>query len=90
MGDENLEEQLSEHRKQIDFLDDKIIEKLNERARIVLEIREIKNQANLPILDSQREQEIMTKMTLKNNGPLGNQDLQEIYRHILHYMRNFE
>ena len=90
MGDENLEEQLSEHRKQIDFLDDKIIEKLNERARIVLEIREIKNQANLPILDSQREQEIMTKMTLKNNGPLGNQDLKEIYRHILHYMRNFE
>ncbi len=89
MGDE-LEEQLFKHRKQIDILDDKIIEKLNERAKIVLEIREIKNQANLPILDSQREQEIMTKMTLKNNGPLRNEDLQEIYRNILHYMRNFE
>ncbi len=90
MGDENLEAQLCKQRKQIDALDDKIIEKLNERAKIVLEIREIKSKANLPILDSQREQEIMTKMNLRNNGPLKNQDLQEIYKNILHYMRNFE
>jgi chorismate mutase len=85
-----MEEQLNSFRKQIDSLDQKITEQLNERARIVLEVREIKNQAKLPICDPQREQEIFTRLALTNKGPLSDDDLKEIYRNILHYMKNFE
>lgn len=84
------EEQISEFRKQIDTLDDQITKQLNERAKIVLAIRELKHQAKLPLLDPQREQEILTRMALSNAGPLSDDDLKEIYRNVLYYMRNFE
>lgn len=84
------EEQISGFRRQIDALDEKITQDLNERAKLVLAIREIKNQANLPIFDPQREQEILTRMALANQGPLSDEDLKEIYRNVLYYMRNFE
>lgn len=84
------EEQISGFRQQIDALDAKITQNLNERAKLVLAIRELKNQANLPIFDPQREQEILTRMALTNQGPLSDDDLKEIYRNVLYYMRNFE
>jgi chorismate mutase len=84
------EQQISSYRQQIDALDEKITEHLNERARIVLEIRELKNRANLPIHDPQREQEILTRLALTNSGPLSDDDLKEIYRNVLYYMKNFE
>ena len=84
------EKQISEFRKQIDSIDDLITAQLNERAKVVLEIRELKNQAQLPLVDPQREQEIFTRMTLANKGPLPNDDLKEIYKNVLHYMKNFE
>ena len=84
------EQQIAEFRKQIDALDDEIAQHLSERAKIVLAIRELKNRANLPLFDAQREQEILTRMSLMNSGPLSDEDLKEIYRNVLYYMRNFE
>ena len=84
------EQQISDFRKQIDNLDERIAQSLNERAKIVLAIRELKNRANLPLFDPQREQEILTRMALTNPGPLSDEDLKEIYRNVLYYMRNFE
>jgi len=84
------EQQIAEFRKQIDALDDEIARHLSERAKIVLAIRELKNRANLPLFDAQREQEILTRMSLMNSGPLSDEDLKEIYRNVLYYMRNFE
>ena len=84
------EQQISAFRQQIDALDGKIAENLNERAKVVLAIRELKNQANLPLFDPQREQEILTRVALTNPGPLSDEDLKEIYRNVLYYMRNFE
>ncbi len=85
-----MEEQLADYRKQIDDLDNVIAERLNERAHIVLSIRELKNVARLPLFDSQREQEILTRLSLGNDGPLSDEDLKEIYRHVLFHMKNFE
>jgi len=84
------DQQISDFRKQIDSLDDTIAEHLSERAKIVLAIRELKNRANLPVFDPQREQEILTRIALTNRGPLSDDDLKEIYRNVLYYMRNFE
>ena len=85
-----MEEQLTEFRNKIDDLDSIIAERLNERANIVLAIREIKNKAKLPLFDSQREQEILTRLSVANKGPLSGEDLKEIYRHVLFHMKNFE
>lgn len=85
-----MEEQLVGYRKQIDELDNVIAGRLNERAEIVLSIRELKNKAQLPLFDSQREREILTRLSLGNEGPLSDEDLKEIYRHVLFHMKNFE
>ena len=85
-----MEEQLVGYRKRIDALDNIIAERLNERAKIVLSIRELKDKAQLPLFDSQREQEILTRLSLSNKGPLSDEDLKEIYRHVLFHMKNFE
>ncbi len=85
-----MEERLADYRNRIDVLDNVIAERLNERAQIVLTIRELKNQAKLPLFDSQREQEILTRLSLGNDGPLSDEDLKEIYRHVLFHMKNFE
>jgi chorismate mutase len=85
-----MEERLADYRKRIDDLDDVIAERLNERAQIVLTIRELKNVAKLPLFDSQREQEILTRLSISNKGPLSGEDLKEIYRHVLFHMKNFE
>lgn len=84
------EQRISEYRREIDKLDQQILDSLNRRAGIVAEIRQLKAQAKLPILDPQREQEILTKLSLVNQGPLRDQDLHDIYRQVLHSMRNFE
>ncbi len=90
MGELGLEERISEYRKKIDDLDNHIAEQLNKRAEISLAIRELKQEAKLPILDPQREQEILTRLSVSNRGPLQDKDLQGIYRNLLHHMKNFE
>lgn len=84
------EQEIYKYRRQIDELDAKIASYLNKRAEIVLAIKNLKQKAKLPVFDPQREQEILTRLALNNKGPLSSEDLKEIYRHVLYYMRNFE
>lgn len=84
------EQEINELRQKIDLIDDQIVQELNKRAKIVLEIGKLKDQAGLPILDSQRENEIFTKLSLHNSGPLDGKNLKEIFEKILACMKNFE
>jgi len=84
------EQEINEIRKKIDNLDKELINNLNERAKLSYEIRKLKNKANLPIFDEQRENEILTKITLINEGPLDEDSVKDIYSKILIRMKNFE
>lgn len=84
------EQEINELRQKIDLIDDQIVQELNKRAKIVLEIGKLKDQAGLPILDSQRENEIFTKLSLHSSGPLDGQNLKDIYKKILACMKSFE
>jgi chorismate mutase / prephenate dehydratase len=70
-------------RKEIDVLDSKIIALLNERARIVLKIGEIKKQNQAQVYVPNREQEVYTRIISQNNGPLPNECLRAIYRELM-------
>ena len=84
------EQKITEMRLRIDRIDEKIVKQLNERAKLVITIRELKNQAKLPVFDPQREQEILTKLALINEGPLKEEPLKDIYSKILARMKNNE
>lgn len=49
-------------RKEIDGIDNNIIELLSKRRSIVKKISEIKKQKNMPIIDKAREQEIIHRL----------------------------
>jgi len=56
-------------RRKIDSIDDQVRTLLEQRMAIIMDIAIIKEQDNLPILDSDREHEIISRITMgQNNG----------------------
>ncbi len=75
--------EIDQLRKQIDALDSKIVELLNERAEVVLIIGEIKKQNQAQIYVPNREQEVYSRIIAQNKGPLSNECLASIYRELM-------
>jgi len=71
----------------IDELDCRIVELLNERAKLALDIRALKPQANLGLYDPKREEEIFARLAECNQGPLYGDNIREIYETVLHVMK---
>jgi chorismate mutase/prephenate dehydratase len=70
-------------RQQIDALDGRIVDLLNERARIVVEIGRLKQATNIPIYAPDREKAVMEKVRRLNHGPLGDRCLEAVYRELM-------
>ncbi|MDD5653746.1 MAG: prephenate dehydratase [Candidatus Omnitrophica bacterium] len=68
---------------QIDSLDKKIIQLLNARARITLNVARVKRQAGKSVYSPDRELDVLKRIALVNKGPLGNSSLEAIYREIM-------
>jgi len=77
-------------RSEIDALDSRIVELLNERAGVAKKIGIVKRQNNLPIHDSGREKKVYSRILSLNKGPLPNESLEAIYREIIAGSRNLE
>lgn len=56
---------LDKYRKEIDKIDDSIIELLEKRFNLVVEIGQYKKENNLPVFDAKRELVIKQKFTTK-------------------------
>ncbi len=74
---------IQELRKKIDELDDRLLDLLNERARIVIEIGNIKKSEKLDFHSPSRERDILERLTTRNKGPLPQDTLKAVYREIL-------
>jgi len=74
---------LDELRQQIDGVDRRIVELLNERANIVVSIGQVKQQSNEPIYAPDREKFVLEKIRSLNAGPLPDRALVAIYRELM-------
>ena len=74
---------IADWRKKIDEIDRSLVKLLNERARCVVEIGEIKQQDGLPIHEPSREQEVVWQSLEANQGPLASEALQRIFERIV-------
>jgi len=77
------EEGLPALRRQIDELDHRIVQTLNERARVVVEIGKAKQADGTPIYAPDREQAVLNRIAEINEGPLPQRTLQAIYRELM-------
>lgn len=74
---------IEELRKKIDTMDAQLIELLNDRARIVVEIGKLKSQTAGPIYAPDREKQVFEKISKANKGPLPDRALIAIWRELM-------
>lgn len=78
-----MPDSLEDLRKKIDALDERIVELLNERARVVVEVGKLKLQTNVPIYAPDRERLVLDKIRQLNKGPLPDRALDAVYRELM-------
>lgn len=81
---------LSQYRKEIDNIDKKIVELLNKRAQSALQIGKIKGESSKEVYVPTREKQVLNNVIKNNRGPLGNDDISNIYKEIISSCRSLE
>lgn len=74
---------LDELRRQIDEYDAKLVELMNSRARVVVEIGKLKQASNVPIYAPDREKMILDKLRGINRGPLSDRCIEAVWRELM-------
>jgi chorismate mutase / prephenate dehydratase len=87
---ETVAGRLPEIRKEIDRVDTDLLELLNRRASLSLEVGRIKEGARECVFKPFREKEVLGKLLETNAGPLPREHLQAIYREILSSSRRLQ
>jgi len=77
-------------REAIDGLDRAILEKLNQRARLVQEIGEFKRSSRASVYDAARERDLVAALAEANRGPFPNSALPHVFREIISATRSLE
>ncbi|MEW6607249.1 MAG: prephenate dehydratase [bacterium] len=76
-------EKLNNYRKQIDELDNQILDILNKRIKIAQQIGKFKREREIEAYQPDREREIYERLCEKNKGLFPNKALKAIYREIM-------
>lgn len=78
---------LKRKRKEIDLIDRKLLDLINQRLRIALKIGRTKKEMGEKIYDSKREKEVLEGLRIRNKGPLKEKDLKKIFETIMEVCR---
>ncbi len=70
-------------RKRIDELDRRIVDLLNERANVVIEVGKTKRADGSATYVPERERSVLDRVTALNEGPLPNETVAAIYRELM-------
>ncbi|MHC4742324.1 MAG: prephenate dehydratase [Planctomycetota bacterium] len=74
---------LDDLRNKIDDLDCRLVELLNERAQVVVEIGKLKDKTAKPVYAPDREKQVFEKIAAANKGPLPDKCLMAIWRELM-------
>ncbi|MCK9409972.1 MAG: chorismate mutase [Bacteriovoracaceae bacterium] len=77
-------------RNQIDMLDKKLVELLNERARYADEIGKIKERMGMEAYSPNREKEVLENIMKHNSGPMNDMALRRLFERIIDESRKLE
>ena len=67
----------------IDEVDLQVVDLINQRAQLVVEVGEFKRKSDVPIYAPHREAAVLTKIKNLNQGPLKNRTLEGVYRELM-------
>ncbi|MFX0026778.1 MAG: prephenate dehydratase [Candidatus Hermodarchaeota archaeon] len=75
-NNEELKKEIAQYRKEIDEIDDKIVDLLNKRGNFAIKLGEIKKKLNLDVFQPQREREVIER--IKNKSTVFKKSSMEI------------
>ena len=81
---------MDELRKRIDGIDEQLLDLLNQRAQVSLEVGRLKAGSKDPIFKPLREKMVITRLVALNPGPLPERHLTSIYREIMSSSRRLQ
>ena len=90
MNEEDARQKLEEYRVLIDDVDRRIVALLNERTCVVENIGRVKREAQLPIYEPKREDQVFHNVTSHNGGPLSAEALKRVFERIIDEMRTIQ
>jgi len=83
-------EDLARCREQIDEVDRRLLDLLNERTAVVEEIGRIKQVLHLAIYEPKREDQVFRNVLTHNQGPLPPAAVQRIFERVIDEMRTVQ
>lgn len=83
-------DELSRYRDQIDVLDRRLLEILNERTAIVQQIGRVKEELRLAVYEPKREDQVYENILAHNGGPLPHDAVKRIFERIIDEMRTVQ
>jgi chorismate mutase-like protein len=87
---ENTLETLDHCRVQIDSIDLRLLDLLNERTSIVEKIGRVKQQHHLAVYEPKREDQVFANVLAHNQGPLPPDAVKRIFERIIDEMRSIQ
>lgn len=82
--------ELEQLRAKINEIDDRLLDLLNDRARIAMQIGEIKKKMEANIIDREREEQIYQRILKKNQGPFSGEAIKSIFALIIQKSRELQ
>jgi len=82
--------ELERLRTAIDGVDGEILEKPNERARLVSQVGDFKKSGASPVYVASRERDLVARLLADNRGPFPNEGIAPVFREIISATRSLE
>ena len=77
-------------RREIDEIDEELLRLLNLRASLALKVGALKQAADLPFCDPDRERSVLRRLQQINSGPLDERAVGKVFRRIIRESRRVE
>jgi len=77
-------------RKEIDDIDAELLRLLNMRARLALKVGALKQAADLPCRDPERERYVLQRLQQINDGPLDERAVGKLFHRIIRESRRVQ
>jgi chorismate mutase len=86
----DFKKKLKFYRDKINDIDQKLVDLLNERAKVVMTVKKLKQKEDVPLYDARREEELIENIAKYNKGPLYRDNVIQIFESILRNVQVLE
>jgi chorismate mutase len=86
VADQSSDPVVQQFREQISDLDLAILDSLNKRLALVQKLHAYKKQEGYDVVDTTRENWVLTYVARANRGPLGDEAIRDFWPHVIELM----